>query len=139
MLTRFIILEWLRRKQNDQKTVCELFFVCCDDIRDIELSDALERLLAIFVDGLEAGTVKMEESVCKELLDWYISQPVFIQKLCCRSMTEAGIILDSHTLGKNVNSGIIMCVEQVITRIHGYIPCGKFELITYVNIFTFCR
>ena len=82
MFTRFIILEWLRRKQNDEKTVCELFFVCCDDIRDIELSDALERLLAIFVDGLVAGTVKIEEPARQELIDWYISQPVFIQKLC---------------------------------------------------------
>lgn len=100
VFTRFIILEWLRRKQNDQKTVCELFFVCCDDIRDIELSDALERLLAIFLDGLAVGTVKIEESVRKELLDWYISQPVFIQKLCRQSMVNAGMVLDSQTLGK---------------------------------------
>lgn len=100
VFTRFIILEWLRRKQNDQKTVCELFFVCCDDIRDIELSDALERLLAIFVDGLVAGTVKIEESVRQELLDWYISQPVFIQKLCRRSMIDARIMLDNHISGE---------------------------------------
>lgn len=99
VFTRFIILEWLRRKQNDQKTVCELFFVCCDDIRDIELSDALERLLAIFLDGLVAGTVRIEESVRKELLDWYISQPMFIQKLCQRSMIDAGMMLD-NTLGE---------------------------------------
>lgn len=98
VFTRFIILEWLRRKQNDQKTVCELFFVCCDDIRDIELSDALERLLAIFLDGLAAGTVKIEEPVRRELLNWYISQPVFIQKLCIQSMTDAGIMPDNHIL-----------------------------------------
>ncbi len=100
MFTRFIILEWLRRKQNDQKTICELFFVCCDDIRDIELSDALERLLAIFLDGLVAGTVKIEESVRQELLDWYISQPVFIQELCRRSMIDAGIMLNNHISGE---------------------------------------
>lgn len=34
--TRYIILEWLRRKKNDQKIICELFYVCCDDIQDIE-------------------------------------------------------------------------------------------------------
>ena len=100
MFTRFIILEWLRRKQNDQKTVCELFFVCCDDIRDIELSDALERLLAIFLDGLVTGTVKIENSVRQELLDWYISQPAFIQKLCHQSMSDAGIMLDNHISGE---------------------------------------
>ena len=74
MFTRFIILEWMRRKENDQKTVCELFFVCCDDIRDIELTDALERLLAI-LDGIKDGTVQITESVRKELVDWYVSQP----------------------------------------------------------------
>ncbi len=96
VFTRFIILEWIRRKQNDPKTVCELFFVCCDDIRDIELSDALERLLAIFLDGLVAGTVKIEEPVRQELINWYISQPVFIQKLCFRSMVNTGLMPDNH-------------------------------------------
>lgn len=99
MFTRFIILEWLRRKQNDQKTVCELFFVCCDDIRDIELSDALERMLAIFLDGLAAGTVKIKDPVRRELLNWHISQPVLIQKLCIKSMIEAGIMPDNQILG----------------------------------------
>lgn len=37
VFTRYIILEWLRRKSNDQKTICELFYVCCEDIQDIEL------------------------------------------------------------------------------------------------------
>lgn len=96
VFTRFIILEWLRRKQNDQKTVCELFFVCCDDIRDIELSDALERLLAIFVEGLNNGTVQITESVRKELLNWYVSQPMFIQKLCYQSMVDAGMVPEEH-------------------------------------------
>ena len=100
VFTRFIILEWLRRKQNDQKTVCELFFVCCDDIRDMELSDALERLLAIFLDGMVAGTVKIEDPVRQELLDWYISQPVFIQKLCCQSMIDTGMVSNNHISGE---------------------------------------
>ena len=77
----------MRRKENDQKTVCELFFVCCDDIRDIELTDALERLLAI-LDGIKDGTVQITESVRKELVDWYVSQPVFIPNLCMRSMND---------------------------------------------------
>ncbi len=100
VFTRFIILEWLRRKQNDQKTVCELFFVCCDDIRDIELSDALERLLAIFLDGLNNGTVQITESVRKELLNWYVSQPMFIQKLCYQSMVDSEMIAVDHNVGE---------------------------------------
>lgn len=100
VFTRFILLEWMRRKQNDPKTVCELFFICFDDIRDIELSDALERLLAIFLRGLENGTVQIAESVRRELLSWYVSQPVFIQKLCHQSMVDAGMIPAEHILGE---------------------------------------
>ena len=32
VFTRYILLEWLRRKASDPKTICELFYVCCDDI-----------------------------------------------------------------------------------------------------------
>lgn len=92
VFTRFIILEWIRRKNNDLKTVCGLFYVCCDDVRDIELSEALGRLVAIFMDGLKNGTVRIEEPIRRELLDWYVSQPIFIQKLCMHQMSDAGLI-----------------------------------------------
>lgn len=32
VFTRYIILEWIRRKQNDKKTYGELFIMFCDDI-----------------------------------------------------------------------------------------------------------
>jgi hypothetical protein len=92
VFTRFIILEWIRRKNNDWKTMGELFFVCCEDVRDIELTDALERLLSIFMNGLENGAVQIVESVRRELIDWYVSQPVFIQRLCFQLLDEAGIL-----------------------------------------------
>jgi len=38
--TRYILLEWLRRKRNDDKTIYELYYVCRDDIQDMELSTA---------------------------------------------------------------------------------------------------
>lgn len=91
VFTRFIILEWLRRKENDQKTVCEMFFVCCDDIRDVELSQALKRLMAIFLNGLNDGTVQIDESVRLELIDWYVSQPLFIQSICNNLLNETGL------------------------------------------------
>ena len=91
VFTRFIILEWLRRKENDQKTVCELFFVCCDDIRDVELSQALKRLMAIFLNGLNDGTVHIDESVRLELIDWYVSQLLFIQAIYKNLLNETGL------------------------------------------------
>ena len=40
-LLRFTILEWIRRKENDQKTFGEIFRVCLDDIADMDLTTAL--------------------------------------------------------------------------------------------------
>lgn len=96
VFTRFIILEWIRRKNNDWKTMGELFFLCCEDVRDIELSEALERLLTLFMNGLKNGTIQINESVRKELIDWYVSQPMFIQRLCAKQLNEASILIDYH-------------------------------------------
>lgn len=93
VFTRFIILEWIRRKANDQKTICELFFVCCEDIRDMELSQALKRLMTIFLTGLNEGTIKITEAVRIELIEWYVSQPSFIKVLCRNLVDEVGALM----------------------------------------------
>lgn len=96
VLTRFIILEWIRRKNSDYHSLGEIFFLCYDDVRDIELSDALGSLVSIIAEGLANGTVQMEESVRKALLDWYISQPNFIQLICGKQMAEAGLLVSTE-------------------------------------------
>lgn len=96
VFTRFILLEWLRRRNSDPKTLGELFFICCDDIRDIELTDALKRLLSIFMNGLKDGTVQIDRIVCEELIAWYISQPAFIRLLCAKQLNSAGIPIANH-------------------------------------------
>lgn len=81
VLTRFIILEYLRRKNSDQKTICELFYVCCDDIQDIDLKTALKKLMELFTEGIRKGEIRISESIRTQLLSWYVSQPRFIQAL----------------------------------------------------------
>ena len=49
VFTRYIILKWIRRNQNDQKTYGELFFMFCEDIQDMDLTNALLSLMALFV------------------------------------------------------------------------------------------
>lgn len=82
VFTRFILLELLRRRANDQKTICELFFVCCEDVHDIEYCEALRSLMSIFMDGLKKGTIKITKEAKSQLLNWYVSQPAFIRELC---------------------------------------------------------
>ena len=37
----YTILEGIRRKENDEKTYSELFFMFCDNIQDMDLTNAL--------------------------------------------------------------------------------------------------
>ena len=92
VLTRFLVLEWIRRKNSDFKSLGEIFFFCCDDVRDIELSDALESLVSIMSDGLTNGEIQMSETVRKEIVDWYLSQPQFIRRICVCGMAAAGLM-----------------------------------------------
>ena len=80
--TRYILLEWLRRKKNDDKTLCEIFYVCCDDIQDMELSTALKQLMSIFVNGIKNGAITISKEIKRQLVDWFVSLPSFIKALC---------------------------------------------------------
>ena len=59
----------------------ELFFLVYDEVKDIELSDALRSLMTIFAEGMKRGAIRIDESVRIQLVDWFISQPLFIQAL----------------------------------------------------------
>ena len=88
VFTRYILLEWLRRKANDPKTICELFYVCCDDIQDIELCTALSSLVAIFVEGLRTEAIKITNTIKTQLINWFVSQPAFIKALFPETVWE---------------------------------------------------
>ena len=88
VFTRYIILEWLRRKENDQKTIGEIFFVYCDDIQDLELSTAVASIFSLFVEGIRKGTVIITEAFRLQLVNWYVSQPRFIKALFPETLWE---------------------------------------------------
>lgn len=81
VFTRFILLEWIRRKHNDNKTIAELFFVCCEDIQDMEYSTALRGLMSIFATGIRNGRIIIDETARMQLIEWFVSQPAFIQSI----------------------------------------------------------
>ena len=95
--TRFIILEWIRRQENDVRTLGELFYASFEEVRDIELADALGQLLSILENGIKNGDIAMGERTRKELLQWYVSQPAFIRRICQQSMEEAGLLSGEHS------------------------------------------
>jgi hypothetical protein len=81
VFTRYILLEWIRRQENDGRTLGELVYCVFDEVRDMELSDSLRMLFDILLTGIRSGTVRIDEAVRVQLLNWFCSQPRFIQTL----------------------------------------------------------
>ncbi|WP_458409433.1 IS4 family transposase [Bacteroides congonensis] len=81
VFTRYIILEWMRRNENDQKTYGELFFTLCDDIQDMDLTSALQGLMSLFTDMAAMVSADITEMLKSKVGDWMKSQPLFIQAL----------------------------------------------------------
>lgn len=81
VFTRYIILEWIRRNRNDQKTYGELFFMFCEDIQDMDLATALRGLMSLFTDMAAMVSADITEILKNKVSNWMMSQPVFIQAL----------------------------------------------------------
>ena len=81
VFTRYMILEWIRRNENDQKTYGELFFMLCDDIQDMDFTNALQGLLSLFTDIAAMVSADITELIKSKVSNWIKSQPLFIQAL----------------------------------------------------------
>ena len=81
VFTRYMILEWIRRNENDQKTYGELFFMLCDDIQDMDFTNALQGLLSLFTDIAAMVSADITELIKSKVTNWMKSQPLFIQAL----------------------------------------------------------
>ena len=67
VFTRYTVLEWIRRNTNDQKTYGELFFMFCEDIQDMELTDALQSLMALFVEHISMLSADITARHCLQI------------------------------------------------------------------------
>lgn len=81
VFTRYILLEWIRRNQNDQKTYGELFFLLCEDIQDMDLTNALKSLMALFAAQLDYFPAEITAVLKCKVHEWMQSQAAFIRAL----------------------------------------------------------
>ena len=81
VFTRYTILEWIRRNRNDEKTYGELFFMFCEDIQDIDLTNALQSLMALFVEHISSLSADITSLLKSKVNEWMVSQASFIQAL----------------------------------------------------------
>ena len=89
VFTRYIILEWIRRNQNDQKTYGELFFMFCEDIQDMDLTNALLSLMTLFVEHMSMLSSDITSVLKSKVTEWIASQPIFIQALIANHCWES--------------------------------------------------
>lgn len=92
VFTRYILLEWIRRNQNDQKTYGELFFMFCEDIQDMDLTNALQGLMSLFTDIASMLPADIKEMLKSKVSDWMTSQPLFIQALFSDLCWESWVV-----------------------------------------------
>ena len=81
VFTRYTILEWIRRNKNDEKTYGELFFMFCEDIQDMDVTTALQSLMALFAEHISTLSADVTACIKSKVTDWMSSQAAFIQEL----------------------------------------------------------
>jgi len=81
VFARYIVLEWLRRNEHDDKALGGIFYLYSDDIRDMDFTTALQSLMALFMDCLKTGSIEYEKEIKSQLLYWVSQQACYIKAL----------------------------------------------------------
>ncbi len=81
VFVRYILLEWIRRNENDERSYGELFYMFCDDIQDMDLTNALQSLMALFVYIATEFSAQITEMIKNQVNNWMASQARFIQAM----------------------------------------------------------
>ena len=81
VFVRYILLEWIRRNKNDECSYGELFYIFCDYIQDMDLTNALQSLMALFVNLATTLSAQITEMIKIQVCNWMASQAGFIQAI----------------------------------------------------------
>lgn len=73
VLTRYMILALEKRHNEDPRALGELFFLCYDEVADIQFSEALELILSLLRNVLEESLFLTNEQI-SQLIDAFISK-----------------------------------------------------------------
>lgn len=68
VFTRYILFALLFREEKDQRSIGELFYLCCDEVENIRFGQALALILSCLTESLLNDFVLSEQHV-QELLD----------------------------------------------------------------------
>ena len=74
-------VEVVRKLQKITRRYGELFFMFCDDIQDMDLTNALRSLMALFVEHILTLSADITSIIKCKVSEWIASQATFIQAL----------------------------------------------------------
>ena len=79
VFSRYLILEWERRHTNDDRALGGMFYLLCDEVKDMDLMMALQQLMA-YVFLLMGDNSSLEQVFC-QVRDWIAQLPNWIKAL----------------------------------------------------------
>jgi len=81
VFSRYLVLEWERRQNKDYRSLGGLFFMCCDEVKDIDFKTALQQLMQFFIRFSKAKKSKDQHKIICQLQDWIAGLPIYIKGL----------------------------------------------------------
>ena len=85
VFTRYTVTAWEIRKENDIKTLGELFLIMCEDIRDITFIEAFNSLLSMIIELADESGAKVANKINNMLEKWYSMLPQWLYQTICMS------------------------------------------------------
>ena len=67
-MMRYTFLSYEQRLHDDPRTFGELFYAYCDEIKDLSVLEALQRILTLAIHKLK-NNIELSEQVVQEMLD----------------------------------------------------------------------
>lgn len=81
VFSRYLVMEFERRQENDAKSLGGLFFLFADEVIDLDYQTALQQLITLFQQMAEAKTKQEKSDVFCQLREWIVSLPSYIMCL----------------------------------------------------------
>lgn len=79
VFSRYLILEWERRENNDERSLGGLFYFFADEVADLDLKTALRQLMAFVLTLLPNKPENFE--ALRQLQNWIAELPSYIRAL----------------------------------------------------------
>ena len=89
VFTRYLVLEWERRNNCDDRTFGGLFYLFCDEVRDMDLKRALQHLMVFILTILDKKPKGEKASILCQLNNWISGFPNYIKGLLANLSCES--------------------------------------------------